>query len=148
MLTSLLFVLAVADDPLIAGKELPKATLPVFRVHGIPEGAIANITEYRSDKSPFVTRVFRYVWKADYSKTVELFRNSLPKNEGWKNAPVSRTETDFWRMLKHGKTVQQGLIVQANRLIKDSKSPTGWKSLPYEQSKGWVWISYNEQFRP
>lgn len=151
----MVFLLAVSlgwqgltGDPPVAGRELAITTKPVALVKGIHPSAIVNVTEYTSKNSIFVTRVFRYIYRADYAKTVRMFERELPRKEGWRSAAVSKTETDFWRVMQKGELAQQGLIIQATRLVRDKKSPSGWSPLPPAQGKGWVWISYNEQMRP
>jgi hypothetical protein len=136
------------EDAPVPGKALPLTTQPISIVSGIKRRAIVSVMEYKSKPSVLTTRVYRYVYRGEYESTVQMFRRTLTKKDGWRVSPVGAFETDFWRTSQTGLLAQQGVIVQATRLVKDRTSPTGWSPLPPNQGKGWLWISYNEQFRP
>jgi len=135
------------DDPPVATKTLPVSTRPTNLPPGIDARKIVSVSEYSDKSYPFTTRVFRYVYQADYRATVDQFKKLLLKKDGWKNAPSSSVETDFWKYNPTGSLAKQGIIVQATRLIQDKNAPTGWTALPPDKAKGWVWISYSEEVR-
>jgi hypothetical protein len=145
-LCGLAFVQGPVDSPVV-GTDLPSTVQPSIPIRGLNPKTRVSATEYHSSLSKEVTRVYRYVFQADYQTTVKRFLADYPKSAGWNSSRVGAYEMDLWKFYPSGNLAKQGLIIQAARLVKDKASPTGWKALPPAKAHGWVWISYNEEFR-
>jgi len=142
-------VLAIVlyDDPPAGGQALPLTTKPIIAVVGLTPKHVVQVTDYISKDGHSVSRVYRYTFQADYKTFLKSFALTHTAKDGWRSAPVSTTETDLWRTPHHRKVDRQGFIVQKARLVPNPAKKGMWKALPAAQSKGWLFVSYNEQFK-
>lgn|GEM_PF-2499505 len=136
----------------LAGPESPVKNLPLRTPSSVPKSLcrrsnLVSVSEYRSASSKQITRVFRYTFEGDISRFVQKAKLELSKQNGWEWSDMGRHETDIWRVTPNDRMTQAGMVIQATRFVPDKKSPTGWTPLPFDEGKGWIAVSWNEQFK-
>lgn len=147
-------IFGVAQDPFgkpSNGKILPTSTKPMRLISELKVRVPHSVSEYTYDddnKQKRRQRVFRYNWKGNYDEFLAMLRSKYVGKNGWNLREIKEDGTwEFYRDNKTGPVSMESYLVQSRRLIKDSKSPTGWVGRFTEPGpEGWIWISYNERY--
>jgi hypothetical protein len=125
-------------------KVLPLSTKPLKLPAFLQGKKLMSVNQYWNYNGTKTMRVFRYSYPADFKTERDLLRSGECKAWKYEFDPKSWL-ADFERITK-GSVVRQAILLHPFRLVPDSKEKLGIRVLPFEESEGWVWVSYNEEY--
>jgi hypothetical protein len=122
---------------------------PILSVAGLNSKDIVSVSRYKNTDKPAKTTVFRYCYRGEFKAIVREFQSRLTKKGGWSiewmdpSQPYDIGKVPIIsRVLTSRPVTMQALVFHPNRML---PAPHGGRILPAKDSKGWVWVSYNEQ---
>lgn len=105
---------------------------------------LMSATQYWGYNGEETLRVFRYSFKADYRTLREDLKKTDCKN--WTYELAEDGWSGVYEREISGEVVRQAIVLQPFRLVEDKKEKHGIRPLSLDESKGWVWVSYNEEY--
>lgn len=128
--------------------QLPLTTHPLMAPKALHPTDIVGVDQVLLKESGEEGKIFRYNFRAEAPQLLKRLMAELPEKEGWRARQTGVDRYIVERVVKSGPLYSQALVIWPYKMVRDAKVHVGWRALPPEKSKGWVFVSYQETKLP